>query len=594
MLGISCDLHDSAACLLVEGELVSAVEEERLTRVSHDDSLPRRAVAACLATAGVPVDAVEIVAFHERPLSVIDRYLAARRREGPRGLPRFVRQAPHLFGRNLLIGYRIDRMLRELGSTREVPVRYSEHHESHAAAAFYPSPFDHAAIVTVDGLGEWSTATIGAGSAHRINLLEELRFPDSIGLLYSFVTYYCGFRPSLDEYKVMGLAAYGEPVYRSALDELATVHADGSLHVRAEKLGWYSPSAVRRSSLHRRLGGPPRSATDELTQREADLAASVQALTEDALLATVARAHHLTGEQNLCMAGGVVFNSVANGRVAAEGPFSEVWIQPAAGDAGSAVGAAMHLWHAVHGERRTPVSPDAMNGAFLGPRVLPAEVDSWIERESLVSERLEEDEMARQVARLLALGAIVGWFCGRMEFGPRALGHRSILADPRVEGMRDRLNEVVKKRELFRPLAPAILAERADEWFDLDGPSPYMLLVARLSEHRCLVGEEPEGIEARLAVVRSEIPACTHIDYSARVQTVDRRTNPEFHRLLTAFDAETGCPVLLNTSFNEAGEPIVATPDQALATARRCGLDALVIEGHLLQLGDSRIPAGAR
>jgi carbamoyltransferase len=490
-----------------------------------------------------------------------------------------------------MIGHRVESLFAELGAGRTPPVSYCDHHMGHAAAAFYPSPFDHSAIVTADGLGEWATATVGHGSGHRIELVEELRYPDSLGLLYSFVTHYCGFRPNNDEYKVMGLAAFGEPRFREGLDQLATVLGDGSIAVRAARVGWYSAGATRKQRLHDVLGGPPRSTDAPVTRREADLAASVQQLTEEALLGMAAHAHELTGEPHLCLAGGVAFNSVANGRVVRESPFSKVWIQPAAGDAGSAIGAALHLWHQVHGRHRLPSEPDAMAGAFLGPRVLPDEVDRWVDEGGIRSTRLDRDALAAHVAGRLAGGAVVGWFQGRMEFGPRALGHRSILADPRSPDVRDRLNAQIKKREMFRPFAPAVLAERAAEWFDMDGASPYMLEVAAVaSAKRHEVDHEPDEIVDRLAVVRSQIPACTHVDFSARVQTVDASTNPELHGLLTAFDALTGCPVLLNTSFNEAGEPIVATPDQALATARRCGFDLLVVEHHVIDLAADAEP----
>lgn len=597
LLGISCDYHDSAAALVVDGEIAAAAEEERFTRRKHDDSLPAAAIASCLAVSGLEAGDVDVVVLYERPLTVISRFMATRRREGPRGMPAFVRDGPTLVKRNLMVAYRIDRELRRLGARTSPEFRYSEHHRSHAAAAFFPSPFERAAILTVDGIGEWTTASVAVGHGAGIEVLDELRYPDSLGLLYSLVTSWCGFAPNDGEYKVMGLAPYGQPTFRDALDELVHLREDGSLEVEAERIGWYRPSGRSRRRLESLLGGPPRPRDDEVGQREADLAASMQQLTEDVMLRLARHAHDRTGAAALCMAGGVALNCVANGRILREGPFDELWVQPAAGDSGSAVGAALHHWHEVVGKPRRIVRPDAMRGAFLGPSVHTDEVDSWMEQSDLQGEReADPDELCDRVAAELEGGAVVGWFGGRMELGPRALGHRSILADPRSETVRARLNRRVKGREDFRPFAPAVLAEHAAEWFELEGESPYMLVVAPVrDEHLHDVATEPATIAERADVPRSDLPACTHVDGSARIQTVDAERNPDLHRLLSAFHRRTGCPVLVNTSFNIAGEPIVATPDDALRTARRAGLDLLVVEDRMIRPAadrDAADPAG--
>jgi carbamoyltransferase len=580
ILGISCDYHDAAAALLVDGRVVAAAEEERFTRVKHDSALPKHAVRACLEVAGLPASAIDHVVFYEKPLVKAARFLATRRRQGPSGMREFLSATPDLLGRNLFIGARVAAMLRRLGAHRPPPLQYVEHHRSHAAGAFFASPFDHAAVLTVDGLGEWATASISHGAHHRLTLLEEMRFPHSLGLVYSFITAYCGFRPNGDEYKLMGLAPYGIPAHRDALAELIAVNEDGSVRVDARRLGWYGRRGLRSRRLHRMLGGPPRSSSAELTPREADLAASVQRLTEDALLAMVGRAHELTGEDRLCLSGGVALNSVANGRVLREGPFADLWIQPAAGDAGSALGAALSYWHEHLGRARVLAAHDSMSGAYLGPEIVDDEVARALEDAGVADcETIaDEDELATRIALRLAAGDIVGVCRGRMEFGPRALGHRSILADPRSATVRADLNGRVKGRESFRPFAPAVLAEEVADWFELEGPSPYMLIVAPVRpERRVAVDHEPATIVDRSRAVRSEIPACTHVDGSARIQTVDAVSSPDFHRLLQAFRDATGCPVLLNTSFNRAGEPIVADAADAIRSARAAGLDLLVL-----------------
>lgn len=597
ILGISCDYHDAAAALVVDGVLVAAAEEERFTRTKHDSSLPERAVASVLAIGDTKADDLDAVVLHEKPLAVFSRVLAARQRRGPKALGTFRREMPVLLRRNLMIGYRVESMLRDLGARKPPPLRYSEHHLSHAAAAFLPSPFPSAAILTIDGIGEWATATVGLGVQHRVDLLEEQRYPNSLGLLYTLATEWCGFEPNEGEYKVMGLAPFGEPAYADALREIVTLNDDGSIDVDAKAVRWWGENPRNLTWLHDRLGGPPREPGSELTQRDWDLARSIQELVEEAVLRMARHAHDLTGSRHLCMAGGVALNCVANGRLLREGPFDDLWVQPAAGDAGSAVGAALWYWHDELGnprEREEPVTgelaSDAMAVAQLGPAFGADEVEAWLAAEGVAYERIDDvDERCQRVAEQLAAGAVVGWLEGRMEFGPRSLGHRSILADPRSTTVQRDINLRVKGRESFRPFAPAVLWEHATDWFELTQPSPYMLQTCQVAPSKLLeVTEEPGDPVARVQVPRSQIPACTHIDGSARVQTVHAETNPVFHRLIEAFHETTGCPVLLNTSFNRAGEPVVCTPDDALASARAAGLDLLVLETCLVPVAELR------
>lgn len=601
ILGISCDYHDAAAALVVDGEVIAAAEEERFSRIKHDSSLPNQAIAACLELGDIGPDDLDVVVFHEKPLVVLSRILAARQRKGPSAVGTFVREMPVLLGRNLLIGYRIEKALRSLGAKRPPKLAYSEHHLSHAAAAFLPSPFPTAAILTIDGVGEWATTTVGHGMHHRIDLLAEQRFPDSLGLLYSLATVWCGFEANDGEYKLMGLAPFGEPTYLDALGELFQMGDDGSFRVDAKRLGWWSTKPERLKSLHSLFDGPPREPGQPLSVRDRDLARSVQELTQSAVLSMARHAHEVTGESRLCLGGGVALNCVANGNLLREGPFEEVWVQPAAGDAGSALGAALWYWHGETGQPRLPgmstsASTDGMSGSFLGPQFPPDDVATWLDNENVQYRRFaNRKEMVEEVTDELAEGAIVGMFQGRMEFGPRALGNRSILADPRDPGVQRDLNLRVKGRESFRPFAPCILAEHASDWFDMAGASPYMLFTFDVAEdHRTSVDEGDGALEPyeRAGIPRSDIPACTHIDFSSRVQTVTSDSNPRLHDLLESFSARTGCPILLNTSFNLAGEPIVASPGDALACARDGGLDLLVVEDCLIDLRDDPMAVG--
>jgi carbamoyltransferase len=587
VLGVSCDFHDAAACVVVDGVIAAAAEEERFTRRKHDAGLPVSAIASCLAIAGLTPDDLDRVVFHEKPLVTLSRILTARQSRGPRALRSFTAEVPTFLRKNVFIGLRIEQALRDLGATRRPVLRFAEHHLSHAAAAYYPSPFDSAAVLTVDGIGEWATASIGRGLGPHLDLLEEQRYPGSLGLLYSMVTEYCGFQPNEGEYKLMGLAPYGEPVHLDALQQLVDLREDGSVTIDAADVNHWAQGAAPLERLLGRTATPHGSPPGRF---EADLARSVQELTEDAVLRMARHAHRITGERRICLAGGVALNCVANGRLQREGPFDEIWVQPAAGDAGSAVGAALWLSHSEEGvSRPSPDGRDAMAGTFLGPQMSPGAIREWLEASSVPHQQLSDREQrAAAVADALADGRIVGWFEGRMEFGPRALGHRSILADPRPAEMQRQLNLRVKGRESFRPFAPAVLEERAGEWFDLTGPSRYMVLTADLREERRVGAEVRPTVATELQppTARSAVPACTHVDHSARVQTVPADRDDGFRSLLEAFEKRTGCPVLLNTSFNRAGEPIVCTPDDAVASARVAGLDLLVLEDCLVEVAE--------
>lgn len=573
VLGISCWYHDAAAALVRDGEVVAAAQEERFTRRKHDPDFPRNAIAYCLAEAGCTAADLDAVAFYEKPFLKFERLLETYVAFAPRGLRSFVKAMPVWLKAKLWIP---DLLRRELGY--EGPLVFPEHHESHAASAFFPSPFERAAFLTIDGVGEWATTSFGLGEGHRVRLLGELHFPHSLGLLYSAFTYFCGFRVNSGEYKLMGLAPYGEPRYADVIRrELIDLKEDGSFRLN---LGYFTyPHGLRMvgERFARLFDGPPRAPEGPLTQREMDLARSVQDVTEEVVLRMARHVHRETNETNLCLAGGVALNCVANGRLLREGPFEDVWVQPAAGDAGGALGAALMAYHHWADRPRAVDPADAMRGSYLGPAFADDEIAAFLEREGVPHERLDEAQMVERVAELLAEGKVVGWFQGRMEFGPRALGHRSILADPRGREVQRTVNLKIKFRESFRPFAPSVLAERASEYFGLDAESPYMLLVAPVRDARV----EGEGLE-RLRRIESAIPAVTHVDGSARIQTVDPHRSPLYHRLLRAFEARTGCGVLVNTSFNVRGEPIVGSPEDAYRCFRRTHIDALALGPFLV------------
>jgi carbamoyltransferase len=588
VLGVSALYHDAAAAIVRDGEVLAAAQQERFSRHKHDATFPADAIAFCLEEAGGP-DGPELdaVVYYDKPLTTFVRVLRTYASLGPRGIRTFPAAMAEWGRRKLWISYEIERTLRALGR-RRTRVVFAEHHVSHAAAAFYPSPFDEAAILTMDGVGEWATSTIGVGRGRRVELRRELRFPDSLGLLYSAFTYHCGFRVNSGEYKLMGLAPFGDPAFvDQILDDVVDLAADGSLRLNLRYFDYLAGRKMTNQRFSERFGGPPRDPDAPITQRECDLARSIQHVVEEVVLRMARTAREDTGLKRLVLAGGVALNCVANGRLQREGIFEELWVQPAAGDAGSALGAALWGYHDLLEQPRTPDPDDSMRGSCLGPAYAADDVAAELEAAGRPFERIADDgARARRVAQLLEDGAVVAVCTGRMEFGPRALGNRSILADARDPQMQRTLNQKVKKREGFRPFAPAVLAEKASEWFELDAPSPYMTLVANVHPDR-LVGDEgeddPEGdLATRLARRRSSIPAVTHVDGSARIQTVTAGRAPELHRILTAFAERTGCPVLINTSFNVRGEPIVCTPEDAYRCFMTTDIDWLVVEDCLL------------
>jgi carbamoyltransferase len=582
ILGISAFYHDSAAVLLRDGEIVAAASEERFTRKKGDPSFPEHAVAYCLKEGRIGVADLAYVGFYDKPLLKFERILESYLSIAPRGFGSFLKAGPLWIKEKL---YQ-DRQLREaLGW--DGPLLYAEHHESHAASAFYPSPFEEAAILTVDGVGEWATATFGVGRGANLELVRELRWPDSLGLLYSAFTYHTGFKVNSGEYKVMGLAPYGQPRYVDAIyKHLLDLKEDGSFRLNQKYFNYLGGLTMTSPQFADLFGGPPRPPESKLTQREMDLARSVQDVCEEIMLRMCRALHRETGLENLCLAGGVALNCVANGRILREGPFKRLWIQPAAGDAGGALGVAQLIWHRACEKPRTVVAgKDAMRGAYLGPSFSNEAIEAFLKGIGAEYERLDPAELRTRVAGLLAEEKIVGWFNGRMEFGPRALGSRSILGDPRSPRMQAEMNIKIKFREGFRPFAPSVLRERVNDYFELDTDSPYMLLVAPVKKRRQIpTAANQQGLWGidQLNVVRSDIPAVTHIDYTARVQTVSRDTNPDYYDLLKEFESQTGCPVLVNTSFNVRGEPIVCTPEDAHRCFMRTHIDALVLGPFLL------------
>jgi carbamoyltransferase len=582
ILGISAFFHDSAAALVQDGRIVAAAQEERFTRRKHDDAFPARAVEWCLAGAGLTAADLDAVVFYEKPLIKFERILESALAFAPGGFPAFLRAMPPWLQRKLHLPREIDK---GLGGGYSGPILFATHHESHAASGFYPSPFDEAAILTLDGVGEWSTATWGTGRGSRIRLEEELRFPHSPGLLYSAFTLFCGFRVNSGEYKLMGLAPYGDPRFADViLREIVDLRGDGSFWLDQRFFNYAAGLRMTSSRFHRLFGGPPRRPDGPITQREMDLAASIQRVIEEIVLRMARHVHARTGMANLCLAGGVALNCVANGRLLREGPFERLWIQPAAGDAGGALGAALAHWFGHLGNPRLAGPGDAQRGSLLGPAFDEAAIDEAVAGHGAVAESFpDEATLVEAVAAELAAGRIVGHFAGAAEFGPRALGNRSILADPRAPDMQRRLNLAIKFRESFRPFAPAVLAGRESEFFELTTESPYMLLVAPVVGGRPGGGAvRAMGIE-RLRDVCGPIPAVTHVDGSARVQTVDAARNPRFHAILAAFARRTGCPVLANTSFNIRGEPIVHDPADAYRCFMFTDMDVLVLGNRLLR-----------
>ncbi len=586
ILGISAFYHDSAAALVVDGEIVAAAQEERFSRRKHDDSFPAQAIRYCLDEAGIAPEELDYVGFYEKPFLKLERLLETYLATAPRGFRSFLEFAPLWAKRKLHLPREIGRGLP--GYRRQIV--FAEHHESHAASAFFPSPFDEAAILTLDGVGEWATATYGTGRGNRVELAREVRFPHSLGLLYSAFTWFTGFRVNSGEYKLMGLAPYGTPKYADRIREhLIDLKPDGSFRLDMSYFGYCHGLRMTSNRFHALFGGPPRRPESPIGQREIDIAASIQAVAEEAMLAAARHVHAETGMRNLVLAGGVALNCVGNGRILREGPFDDVWIQPAAGDAGGALGVALLIWHQLLDRPRQARTPDAQRGSLLGPRAADDDVRAFLDGAGAVYEEYADDaSLCEAVAGLLADEQVVGWFQGRMEFGPRALGARSILGDARSPVMQSVLNRKIKFRESFRPFAPSVLRERVDEFFEMRprSNSPYMLFVAPVRESRRIAVDETEtaaqGIE-RLQAPRSDVPAVTHVDYSARVQTVDADQHGRYAALLRAFEAKTGSPVLVNTSFNVRGEPIVCTPEDAWNCFLATDMDVLVLERFVIR-----------
>jgi carbamoyltransferase len=595
MLGISAFYHDSAAALVRDGIIVAAAQEERFTRVKHDSVLPKHAIDYCLAEAGITAGELDHVAFYDKPILKFERLMRTYLGYAPRGHKSFSQALPVWLHQKLFLQREIDR---GLGNAFNGPIYFTGHHEAHAASAYFPSPFEEAAIVVLDGVGEWSTASWGTGIGGRVNLHQEVRFPHSIGLLYSAVTYYLGFRVNSGEYKVMGLAPYGEPRFVDLFwSKLIDLKDDGSFWLDQTYFDYCAGLTMTSAKFHQLFGGPPRNPEAEISQRDMDIAASVQQVCEEVMLRIIRHVHASTGLPNLCLAGGVALNCVGNGRILREGPFEKLWIQPAAGDAGGALGAALLVWHHVLDNPRSPNPNDSINGAQLGPQVTTEAVVQYLDSINAPYSRYQEESLlCDEIARLLDDGCVLGLVQGRMEFGPRALGNRSIIGDARNVRMQETMNLKVKFRESFRPFAPSVLEEDLSSYFDLDAASPYMLLVAPVTEQRQIpltpVDLKLSGLE-RLKVPRSDIPAVTHVDFSARVQSVNKNRSPRYHAIISAFKRRTGCSVIVNTSFNIRGEPIVNTPAEAYRCFMFTDIDVLVLEDCLLLKADQPQMRGA-
>jgi len=589
ILGISAFYHDSAAALVVDGRITAAAQEERFTRKKHDQAFPANAIASCLRQAGLGAEDVDYVGFYDKPLLKFERILDTYLAYAPLGFRSFAKAMPLWLRRKLHLRRLLDRGLKKAYKKRYI---FPEHHESHAASAFFPSPFETSAIITLDGVGEWATASYGVGEGNRIKLNDELHFPHSLGLLYSAFTYFCGFKVNSGEYKLMGLAPYGEPTWVEQItDNLIDIKDDGSFRMDMSFFNYCSGLTMTSRKFDSLFGGPRRKPETPIGKREMDLAASVQKVTEDILMRIAHHVHRRTGMKNVCLAGGVALNCVANGRLLREGPFEKIWIQPASGDAGGALGAAMLIWHQLLDNPRTPLPDDSQSGSLLGPSFAPGEIEAFLKRTGAAYQTFDDDEsLCDSVADMLDSEKIVGWFQGPMEFGPRALGSRSILGDPRSPTMQAVMNLKIKFRESFRPFAPSVLARRAGEFFQMprDCDSPYMLLTAPLNDAKRVRPAEDDGSRGmdQRNVVRSEVPAVTHVDYSARVQTVDEARHGRYCKLLKAFERKTGCPMLVNTSFNVRGEPIVCTPSDAYDCFMATNMDVLVLERFVLLKDD--------
>lgn len=589
ILGISAYYHDSAAALIIDGRIVAAAQEERFSRQKHDPGFPRLAIEYCLSEAQLTLADLDYVVFYDKPLIKFERLLETYLAYSPRGFKSFVAAIPVWLKEKLYLKKNLKRELSCLGELMErdlPPLMFTQHHQSHAASAFFPSPFERAAVLCLDGVGEWATTTVWMGDGNNLELQWEIDFPHSLGLLYSTFTYYIGFKVNSGEYKLMGLAPYGEPHYVDTIvNNLLDIKNDGTFRLNMKYFNYASGLTMTNKHFDKLFGGPPRDAGSDVTQREMDLARSIQVVVEEIVLKLSRTVQRELAVDHICLAGGVALNCVANGRLLREGPFKDVWIQPASGDAGGALGAALAIWHQYLEKPRTVKVGDAMQGSYLGPRYDNKHIRDCLNAMGAVYQQVEYEQLIPKVADLLAAENVVGWFQGRMEFGPRALGARSILGDPRSKKMQSTMNLKIKYRESFRPFAPAVKYDKVGEWFQHDRPSPYMLMVANVAADKC-IPMSPEqyelfGIE-KLNIPRSQIPAVTHVDYSARIQTVHEDTNPRFYQLLDCFESRTNCPVLVNTSFNVRGEPIVGSPEDAYRCFMRTGMDYLVLENMLL------------
>ncbi|MGI9326710.1 MAG: carbamoyltransferase family protein [Pseudomonadales bacterium] len=593
ILGLSAYYHDSAAALLIDGEIVAAAQEERFTRTKHDPDFPANAIRYCLAEANLDLSDIDQVVFYDKPFIKFERLLETYLTYAPKGFRSFAAAMPVWLKEKLLLKSTLKRELGQLlpAQSNELPtLLFAAHHQSHAASAYYPSPYSDAAVLCLDGVGEWATTSVWRGQGGNLTPLWEIQFPHSLGLLYSAFTYFTGFKVNSGEYKLMGLAPYGKPTYVDQItSKLIDVKPDGTFRLNMKYFNYCTGLTMTSSKFDELFDGPPRQPEAQLTQREMDIAASIQQVTEDIVLKLAATIHQETGAKNLCLAGGVALNCVANGRILRESAFDNVWIQPAAGDAGGALGCAQAVWYESHPDSKVQSGGDSMRGSYLGPRFGATEIESALQEAGAPYKKLEADSLYDAVAKLIDEGNVIGWFQGRMEFGPRALGGRSILGDPRNREMQTTLNLKIKYRESFRPFAPSVIADDVSDWFELESASPYMLIVAQVEPSIRTKAEELPGdlfgIE-QLKQVRSALPAITHVDYSARVQTVHEQTNPAYYRLLQAFKKRTGCGVLVNTSFNVRGEPIVCTPQDAYRCFMRTEMDYLVLENYILDKRD--------
>lgn len=608
ILGISAYYHDSAAALIKDEHIIAAAQEERFTRIKHDESFPENAIKYCLKEAGITLDDINHIAFYDKPFIKFERLLETYLAEAPKGFKSFVMSMPVWLKEKLFLKETLLREFQVLfeeitpNQTKKALKKYKtqvfeklmfgEHHQSHSASAFYPSPYEEAAILTIDGVGEWVTASLGYGKGNRIDFLKEIHFPHSLGLLYSAFTYYTGFKVNSGEYKVMGLAPYGTPRYSSLIKEnIIDLKEDGSFKLNMSYFNYTSGLSMTNERFNQLFGGPPRKMESPITQKEMDLAASVQDVTEEIIIKLTRHARMVTGSRNLCMAGGVALNCVANGKILKEKIFDNIWIQPASGDAGGALGSAFSVYYQELNNKRTtiPETTDKMQGSFIGPKFSKEEIRIYLDHVNATYDYIDDEEkLVDIVSRELSNDKIIGWHYDRMEFGPRALGHRSIIGDARNKKMQRIVNLKIKNRESFRPFAPSVLKEKVGDWFEFQEDSPYMLLVTSVKKDKCCKAPEEEnklfGIE-KLNIPRSEIPSITHIDYSARVQTVHKETNPRYHKLISKFEEKTGCAVILNTSFNVRGEPIVCTPEDSYRCFMKTELDILVIDNYILYKG---------